>query len=291
MLTCIGKVRKTSSEHTEQGGRIDRTNLRFGEQFTNNTPVLFSNFTFPVIHLMDKTVAQVRAVREALNSGVEVARVATIMESTHLKKNEPIIFKMEHARKMCDDWIEPVMRSKTRKNVEIEWRFGRTGTRFDTNVGKDAFDRFLRGLRKYNGWESTRETEQTVYYFDGNIRTTIDDKTDEQVTVTKKNIARIDNQLDAYPFDVRLSIATEAPTERDEDAVANSSKTKHRWSFIRKNLSIDLTIMKGDPDDKDCDEDTTYHVEFEVVDPSLIKDQNELFNMIHKTFDLMKLIS
>jgi len=291
VLTCIGKVRKTSSEHTEQGGRVDRTNLRFGEQFANNTPVLFSNFTVSVIHLMDKTVAQVRAVREALNSGVEVARVATIMESTHLKKKEPIVFKMEHARKMCDDWIEPVMRSKTRKNVEIEWRFGRTGNRFDTNVGKDAFDRFLRGLRKYAGWEAVKETEQTVYYFDNSIRTTIDDKTDEQVTITKKNIARIDNKLDDYPFDVRLSIATEAPTERDEDAVANSSKTKHRWSFIRKNLSIDLTIMKGDPDDKDCDEDTTYHVEFEVVDPSLIKDQNELFNMIHKTFDLMKLIS
>jgi hypothetical protein len=85
-------------------------------------------------------------------------------------------------------------------------------------------------------------------------------------------------------------VSTEEPCEWGDDTEASSSKTKHRWSFVRKNLSIDMSIMKGDPDDKDCDEDTTYHVEFEIVDPTKVTSRNELFNLLHKTFDLMKLI-
>jgi hypothetical protein len=59
---------------------------------------------------------------------------------------------------------------------------------------------------------------------------------------------------------------------------------------VRKNLSIDMTIVKGTPDDKDSEEDTTYQIEMEIIDPSQITDDDNLFKILHKIFDLMKCI-
>lgn len=193
---------------------------------------------------------------------------------------------------MYDEWSTPVNLYKSRPGVEIEWRLGRAGRTFDTNVGKETFEKVLRGLKKYTGWEQATETEFTVYYGPkgSNKRITINEQTDEQVAIVKRSLTKADFPLEDKPFDVRLGISTEEPCEWGEDTEASSSKSKHRWSFVRKNLSIDLSIMKGDPDDKDCDEDTTYHIEFEIVDPSKVTSRSQLFNLFHKTFDLMKLI-
>jgi len=239
---------------------------------------------------MQKVITQCGAMSQALNCGVKVAGVTTVVQATHLKKKEPIIFKMEDARKICDTWEKPVWRYKSTPNVEIEWRLGRVGSRFDPNVGKETFDAVMDGLRKYTGWEETKASEQTVYYFANGARTTIDEKTDEETTVMKKNLVRVDSPLAAFPFDVRMSVATETPMQRNEEDVATSVKTKKRWSFVRKNLSIDMTIMQGDPEDKDCDTDTTYHIEFEIVDPAKVESKDVFFNQIYKIFDLMKLI-
>lgn len=239
---------------------------------------------------MQKVVTQMRAVRQALDSGVEVTSIAAIVQPTHLKKKGPFTFKMDDARKIYDEWEKPISRFKSTPHVEIEWRLGRVGSRFDPNVGKETFDNIMTGLRKYSGWEQVKEVEQTVYYFENGARTTIDEKTDEETTITKRKLVQFDAPLASFPFDARLSIATETPVERKEDDVATSVKNKHRWSFVRKNLSIDMTIMQGDPEDKDCDTDTTYHVEFEIIDPTRIGDKDSLFNIIYKTFDLMKLI-
>jgi hypothetical protein len=59
---------------------------------------------------------------------------------------------------------------------------------------------------------------------------------------------------------------------------------------VRKNLSIDMTIVKGTPDDKDSDEDMAYQIEMEIIDPSQISDENNIFNLLHKIFDLLKCI-
>lgn len=193
---------------------------------------------------------------------------------------------------LYDEWATPVNLYKSRPNVEIEWRLGRTGKMFDTNVGKDSFEKVMQGLKNYQEWENVIESESTVYYGPkgSNKRVTINDKTDEQVAIIKKSIVKADFPLGDMPFDIRLGVSTEQPCEWGEDTEASSSKSKHRWSFVRKNLSIDMSIMKGEPDDKDCDEDTTYHIEFEIVDPTRVNTRNELFNLLQKTFDLMKLI-
>jgi hypothetical protein len=88
---------------------------------------------------------------------------------------------------------------------------------------------------------------------------------------------------------VRLGISTEVPYEQDDEEMA-SVKEKRRWSFVRKNLSIDLSQIKGDPDDPDSDEDTTWHVELEIIDPRDIGDANKLFAILYKIFDILKCV-
>jgi hypothetical protein len=99
-----------------------------------------------------------------------------------------------------------------------------------------------------------------------------------------------DFALEGHPFDIRLGISTEEPFEYDGDETSNEQKTKERWSFVRKNLSIDMTIVKGDPDDKDSEEDTIYQIEMEIIKPSEIQNKIELYNLLHKVFDLLKCV-
>ena len=48
---------------------------------------------------------------------------------------------------------------KNEGDVEVEIRLGKhNGSLFDTNVGKDVWKRVLTGLKKFDGWESTKTT-------------------------------------------------------------------------------------------------------------------------------------
>jgi len=67
-------------------------------------------------------------------------------------------------------------------------------------------------------------------------------------------------------------------------------RAKNRTSFIRKNLSIDMTVVTGDPSDMDCEEEARYEIELEIIDPKNIKDRNELFNLVQKVFDVLKIV-
>lgn len=187
---------------------------------------------------------------------------------------------------------EPLIRQHAKRpNTEIEFRFGRpSGKGFDTNVGSAVFDKVMRALVKYDGWESTKHTNATVYYFEGNKRLTVDEETDEQVGHIKKRVLVDDFNMDSEPFNVRLGVSTEEPFEYDGDETSTKQTTKERWSFVRKNLSIDMTIVKGTPDDKDSDEDVTYQIEMEIIDPSQISGDDNLFNLLYKIFDLMKCV-
>ena len=234
-------------------------------------------------------VTETRNMRKTLNSSVKITTIPTVGESSHsLKKESTIIFKMDRA--LLAEWLVPINLYKDKKNVEIEWRMGRSGKTFDTNVGKEVFDRTLRRLQKYTGWEEVKEGEYTVYYGPNNKRITIDEATDEQTCIYKNKIVIANFPMENQPFDIRLAVSEEKPVDWGDETEATSSKTKKRWSFIRKNLSIDLSIMKGDPDDKDTDNDVTYHIELEIVDPKKISSDDELYKILYKTFDLMKIM-
>jgi hypothetical protein len=52
-----------------------------------------------------------------------------------------------------------------------------------------------------------------------------------------------------------------------------------------------MTISSGDNADMDSEEESSYQIEFEIVDPKQVKSRDEFFNIIHKINDLSKLIS
>lgn len=194
---------------------------------------------------------------------------------------------METARRLFDTWEPLIRKHASSEHVEIEIRLGRkTPTKFDTNVGRETFHKLLKALDKYKGWESKAEGRYSVYYGSGGKRITVDESTDESIAIVKTRVAVSDFSLDDSPFDVRLGISKEVPYEQDDEEMA-SVKEKRRWSFVRKNLTIDLSEIKGDPEDPDSDEDTTWHVELEIVDPTKIGDKNTLFALLYKIFNVL----
>jgi len=195
------------------------------------------------------------------------------------------------AKVLFDKWESVIDSHKTKDNVEIEIRFGRrSGTKFDTNVGEGTFRKVLAALTKYEGWETKHHMNATVYYFEGGKRLSVDEETDEQVGQVKTRVKVDDVELASQPLDVRLGVSTEVPWEYDGEETSTEQKTKERWSFVRKNLSIDMSIIKGNPDDKDSDEDTTYQIEMEIIKPSEIQNKIELYNMLYKVFDVLKCV-
>lgn len=177
-------------------------------------------------------------------------------------------------------------------NAEFEFRFGKINNKFfDTDVGEELFHKILRGLEKYNGWEQVNQIKTSVYS-KGETRMIINEETEEETFMNKKNIFKNNFNLSQKVLDFRFSLATETPIPSldSEDQVMDKVRTKNRTSFIRKNLSIDMTIVTGDPSDLDCEEEARYEIEFEIIDPKNVKDRNELYNIVHKLFDVLKIV-
>jgi hypothetical protein len=105
--------------------------------------------------------------------------------------------------------------------------------------------------------------------------------------VQKINVVKDD--FPGTPTDMRFSVSREIPTWGEYEM--DRKRTKTRYSFVRKNLSIDMTISSGDNADMDSEEESSYQIEFEIVDPTKVSSRDEFFNIIHKVNDLSKLIS
>jgi len=177
---------------------------------------------------------------------------------------------------------------KTEENIEVEVRLGKhNGSLFDTNVGKETWERVLKGLKNYDGWESTDYTESDVYYNDNsNVRITSNEDTGEQTMIQKISVVKEDFKCD--PLDVRVCIAREIPTSGEYEM--DRKRTKMRHSFVRKNLSIDMTISSGDNVDMDSEEESSYQIELEIVKPGDVDSVYKLFNIINKVNDLVKIM-
>jgi hypothetical protein len=187
-------------------------------------------------------------------------------------------------------WSPIINKHKVSPNTEIEIRFGRKNSNnFDTNVGKATFDKVLAKLNKYDGWEKKDHSKKTIYYFSGNKRLIVSDDDDEQVGQIKTRVLVDDHNLDAS-LDIRLGISKEIPFEYDGEEESTKQRERERWQFERKNLSIDLSIVKGAPDDKDCDDDMSYQIELEIIDPSSVKSDVILYNILNKVFDVIKIV-
>lgn len=196
-------------------------------------------------------------------------------------------------QKLCDKIWPIVNKYKSTSHVEMEMRLGKfNGKMFDTNIGKSTFDRLLSGFKKYTEWEQVRTIKSEVFYRESDgVRITVDEMTNEETIVRKERVKNEDfKKLKDAPFDVRFSVSTETPLTSDINRDMDKKKTKDRMSFIRKNLSIDMTICVGDSHDIDSEESVSYQIEFEIIDPSRIQTREEMFNIIHKIKDVFNLL-
>ena len=188
------------------------------------------------------------------------------------------------------DRVLPIFEAhKHEGDIEVEIRLGKhNGSLFDTNVGKDTWKRVLKGLKKYEGWESKKTSTVDMYYNDSNnVRITSDEDSGEQTMIQKISVVKEDFKCD--PLDVRFCVAREIPTTGEYEMDRKRTKTRH--SFVRKNLSIDMTISSGDNADMDSEEEASYQIELEIMKPDAVDDIYKFFNIINKVSDLSKLIS
>lgn len=196
------------------------------------------------------------------------------------------------------EFIKPEFTNyRNTKYVEFELRLGKVVTKngrgveqFDTNVGQEVFLRILDGLKNYQGWESTKETEVDIFY-DGENRYIFEGDSDDCVACTKKKIRNINLKLDNKRLDVRLGVAIETPIKNPDVPGEAEQKSRKRWSFVRKNLSVDMSVVSGGGSfDPDAEDDAVYQIELEIIDPSKVSSEEELYNICWKVEDILKLL-
>jgi hypothetical protein len=177
------------------------------------------------------------------------------------------------------------------ENIEVEFRFGKfNGSFFDTNVGEAAFQKVYEGLQQFLGWEKVVNTMEDVYYADAeNVRMSVDGTTEERSLIRKSKVEQVDfTGIETSPFDVRFSVNREEPLQGE--FAMDRKRMKQRTSFIRKNLSIDMTFSTGAAFDKDDENPACYQIEMEIVDPSEISCEEELYNIAYKINDIMRIL-
>lgn len=194
---------------------------------------------------------------------------------------------------ICDKLYPIVLAHKDTPHIEMEMRLGKfNGKMFDTNVGKATFDRVMTGLQLYTGWEKVVGSEHEVFYRESDgTRISVDESNGEETIVKKERLRNEDfKKMKGTPYDVRFSVSKEIPLPVDTNRDMDKKRTKKRVSFIRKNLSIDMTIYVGDTHDMDSEDPMTYQIEFEIVHPTFVQSKDEMFNIIHKVKDVFKLL-
>ena len=198
-----------------------------------------------------------------------------------------------NVHKVCDT-IEPIFNKyKDDEHVEMEMRLGKyNGKFFDTNIGEKMYINLMKGLNKYDGWERIETSQTEVFYREkDNLRITIDESTNEETVIRKERVHVEDfKQLEGTPFDIRFCVSKELPIEHDYDSEMDCKKTKTRTSYIRKNLSIDMTSIIGGAQDMDSEDPFTYQVEFEIIKPENVEDKDTLLNIIHKIKDVFNIL-
>jgi|TARA_B110000444_G_scaffold50001_1_gene45934 hypothetical protein len=192
------------------------------------------------------------------------------------------------------DTVFPLVNQyKDEEYIELEFRLGKfNGTMFDTNIGKPTHDFIMHGLSKYTGWDRIIASEEEVFYrsSDG-VRISVDSATGDEVIVQKNRIKNHDlKHLGNVPFDIRFSVSKEIPLPEDTERDMDKKKTKKRVSFIRKNVSIDMTIVSGDSHDMDSEDSMSYQMEFEAIDATSCETKDDLFKVIHKINDVFNML-
>ena len=107
----------------------------------------------------------------------------------------------------------------------------------------------------------------------------------KKTPIVKENLV-----LERRPLDVRFAVSLEIPVEQADGDVMDLVRIKNRTSYIRNNLSIDMTTVTGQGDDPDDEEGERFEVELEIIDPLKVKTRDELYNIIHKVHNILEVL-
>jgi hypothetical protein len=179
-----------------------------------------------------------------------------------------------------------------KNHLEIEFRLGKkNGKYFDTNIGKENFEKLFRRLSRYPEWEAVRTQKATVFYGGRKgLRVVYDEEKDEQVScISKYNVSNMDQILEGQPLDVRISVSIENPATYDlEKDVFTHERKRTRTSFVRKGLTIDASVVETN--EKDSESALSYQIELEITEPASGLDETRIKNHYQKVFDVLKLL-
>ena len=158
--------------------------------------------------------------------------------------------------------------------VEFEFRLGRmNGRKFDSNVGKDYFNKIAGILTTNTSWDTQQMLHTTEYSKKkSNIRQILDEKTDTEMFIEKKRLKDVTYSVEGLPLDFRFSVSQEIILKNQEPMEeCDFVREKKRTSRHHKNWKFETTQVDGGDIDPDEESTTRFEVELEVKDPTVIK--------------------
>lgn len=185
--------------------------------------------------------------------------------------------------------------SKTEENLEIEFRLGYIEEEeFNTDVGKDYFEKINAQLIDCVAWSSIEEEKTHDYFYSGKRLTIMDKGKKKDICVKKEKIAVIDFKFSGTGFDLRVSFSREIPCNKFSIEKANYKRIKERRSFNYKGaktdlqLSYDLTKVTFE---ENTVENNNYEIELEIkkFDLNKVSSHFIIHDCLLKVYDMVKM--
>ena len=135
--------------------------------------------------------------------------------------------------------------------VEVEFRLGKKGYKFDTDIGENTYNKLKSVLDTYAKWNSIEIFQYTDNFYD-TVRESCFDNTKNVIQKKKICIEDFENTS----FDIRMNISQEIPSTIPHDKQISFSRNKQRISYITDSWKIDLTKVY-------CNDSYSYECELE----------------------------
>lgn len=173
----------------------------------------------------------------------------------------------EDARRRVKELLDEAYKDRY---AEVEVRFGKFVTQprlhFETDIGKRAMDKIDATLGEYRKWTNIEriDTVDTFLRFPSGNRLR---QTENKNLVNKIPRDRVDVVLAHFPFDLRVSYASEIPVEAFEEPgrpTFEMVRRKERKRFVDRGLfHYDLTTIQPVSDKP---QEPRYELEIEMAD-------------------------
>ena len=184
--------------------------------------------------------------------------------------------------------VELVEKYKDYSNIEIEIRLGYIEDNyFDTNITNEYYKKINNTLNSFEGWSYNDNKTTTDYYYDGNLRLSIDTEGNRSA-MKKVRLVDIDIAYDSAPFDIRISVSQETPIDPNDINNNNlkTSRNKKRITRIHDKWKFDLSEVTTEHNTLKK-KGYEFEIEIDNLSDTLNKYNNDSMYVAHST--LLKL--